>query len=396
MGTYDIARAALLCPTREGRGIPVKIEGPVGVGKTSKIQQLARRLRMHDEVLTLSLMESVEAHGHPFLNERTEPGPGGKLVKRKEMAYAPPAWALRATQARRAIIYLDEINMAMPSTFAAFMRVVNERHCGAFPLGEGVRFIAACNPTDVAASAGGVDLPMALNNRFCHLKVDLPDFEEWVGWIGMGEFSDDEVVEDIDALEARIDAEWPAAYGRASAEVAGYLAARPNARLRLPKGVESAFPTPRTWEMLIRARAISGILDLSAEDRAAFEAGCIGAANAAEFRVWVTEQDLPSAAAWLAGSVDFEPDHRRLDRTQAFLLSIALEWANMPSGDVKTASFNRVVSFFGHFLSRRDILMHATAILGSKGGADAKKAALALAPANRAILADIGMFRTSV
>lgn len=396
MGVYDIVKAAILTPTRNGFGIPVKLEGGVGIGKTSILTQIAESMGFHLEVLTLSLMEAVEASGYPYIDEVPAAGPDGRVVKRKQMVNAPPAWAHRAVQASRSIVFLDEVNMALPSTFAGFMRVVNERQCGSFELGEGVRFVAACNPTDIASAAGGVDMPIALNNRFCHLKVDLPDFNEWAGWLAMQEDTAPSSRVDIDALEAKIRAGWADAYSIASAQVIGYLAARPQARSQAPTPASVAFATPRTWEMFTRARAMSAVYGLSFEDQVAFEDGCIGAAQAAEFRVWVADQDLPDALAWLKGELDFEIQFNRLDRTQAFLIAAAIAWANQKSGPVKIKNLNRLVGFFGRLLHRRDVLVHATSLLGQKSGEDGKRAALALEPENRRILADIGTFRASL
>lgn len=397
MGVYDIVKAAILTPTRTGFGIPIKLEGPVGVGKTSILTQIAEDLGFHIEVLTLSLMESVEAQGHPFLDEVPAADASGRVVKRRQMSYAPPGWALRAVQAERTLVFLDEVNMALPSTFAAFMRVVNERHCGAFPLGEGVRFVAACNPTDLAAAAGGVDMPPALNNRFCHLTVGLPDFQDWAGWLAMQEAdSGPSTRMNLSALEARIRAGWDKAYQAASAEVIGYLAARPQMRAKDPGPTDVAFATPRTWEMFTRARAMSVVYGLSREDQTLFENGCIGAAMASEFRVWVADQDLPDADAWLSGTVDFAIDGRRLDRTQAFLIAVVIAWSNLPTGADKFTKMNRLVGMFGALLHRRDILAHATSLLGRYGGEDGKRGALALTPENRKVLAEIGSFRANI
>ncbi len=396
MGVYDTVRAAIMTPTRGGNGINVKLEGPVGIGKTAIISEVAESVNAHLEILTLSLMESVEANGHPFLDEVVQVGADGKPHKRRQMSYATPAWALRAAQAERAVIYLDELNMAAPSTFAAFMRVVNERHCGSFDLGPGVRFVAACNPTDVAQAAGGVDLPMALANRFCHLSAGLPEFGEWANWLSLGEGKDTAKVVDIEALEAKIEAEWADRYAAASGEVIGYLAARPSARLVIPNagdpGASGAFPTPRSWEMFTRARASSVIHGLSGEDAHAFESGCIGKSHTAEFRTWLVDQDLPNAREWLAGSIEFANDARRLDRTQAFLIAAAIEWARMPKGK-RQKELERIVGFYGSFSGRRDILVASAGLLSGGGVNEVKDEILALPLEHKKIVASIGALR---
>jgi len=368
MGTFDILKAAFYTPTRRGWGVPVKLEGAPGIGKTAMIEQLGEQLGVHVETLVLSLMESVEAQGHPFLTEN-KVEVGGRIQTVREMDYAPPAWARRAATAGRSIVLLDELNTCPPPVFSAFMRVVNERACGSFSLGEGTRFVSAINPTDIASAAGGVDLPMAFANRWCHLTADIPAFEQWAEWLVLREGVNDAAAPTTtpEEREDAVMAAWPEAFAAASADVIGFLSARPTRRLVLPepasKDAAGAWASPRSWDMFTRARASSKVHKLDHDDADAFQVGCVGKSVYAEFRAWLRDADLPDAKMWLRGQVDFEHRAERLDRTAAFLLAAVIQLQSMEPGK-RDEELARFVAFMGTFERRRDILVNAVSMLG--------------------------------
>lgn len=398
MSEYDVVKAAVYTPTRNGWGIPVKVEGGVGIGKTAMLSEIAEAEGFHLEVMTLSLMESVEAQGHPYIDTVKEADSTGKVTTRKQMTYAVPDTFRRAAMAERSIVYLDEINMTEQRTFAAFMRVVNERMAGGFHLGPNVRFVAACNPIEIAAAAGGIMIPRAMNNRFCHLKGKPPTLAKWGKWLIGGEGEEDLTFKTppAEATEARVMKVWPATYRRAAAEVLAYLEARPNQHNVPPQSEEvEAFATPRTWDMFTRARASSKIFKLDSEDAFSFEAGCIGNAATAEFRTWVRNQDLPSAADFLAGQATFDIDARRLDRTQAFMISLAVEWSSMQQ-DARQPELERLAGFFSEFKHRRDVLVTPMTLLSSKNKPNARTELLVLPKDLKAVFASVGDLRDEV
>ena len=397
MSEYDIIKAAVYTPTRAGWGIPAKIEGDVGTGKTAILTELAEAEGFHLEVMTLSLLESVEAQGFPYIDETKVANADGLVSKVKEMAYAIPAPFQRAARAARAIVYLDEMNAAEQRTFAAFMRVVNERHVGAFPLGPNVRFIASVNPIEVAAAAGGIMLPRAMNNRFCHLKGSAPSVRRWGSWLIGGEGAVDMSMDTpAEATEARVMDAWPAVFRRKSSEVLAYLESRPNVLNQQPKTDDiEAFPTPRSWDMLTRARASGEIFGLGLDDQIAFESGCIGAPAVNEFRAWVRMQDLPSAIEFLTGKVDFKVDSRRLDRSQAFMIACAVEWSALTTGK-RNPELHRLAELFGEFATRRDALITPMGLLSSKNPIDIKGELLTIPPALKAIFTESSNFKKQV
>lgn len=366
MGTMDIIRAALFTPTRNGWGIPTKVEGDPGIGKTAMTEQLAEKLGFDYQTLVLSTTEAVEAAGYPYIDEKKVVKDNKVVETKREMRYALPGYAKRAQTADRFLLILDELNTCDPRVFSAYMRVVNERMCGEAPLGDGTRIVACINPTEIAQAAGGVDLPMAFANRWCHLKAVKPPVSQWADWLVNQEFSEDSDVEDAAAIEAHVLKAWPEHFGRSAGEVVGYLHAMPTRHLVVPdptsKDASGAWPAPRSWDLFTRARASSALHGLGAEDADQFQAGCIGAIAYSEFRKWVRDADLPDARAWLRGEVEFVHNAARLDRTAAFLAAAATMLTALPVGE-RGAEFKRLVGFMGTFETRRDILINSIALL---------------------------------
>ena len=402
-GWQRVLYAAFMTPTRRGWGIPVVVKGSMGIGKTSIIEQMAEEMQAFFSVLTLSNMEAVEAKGHPFLDEISV-AIGGKIEKRRQMGYAPPDWALQSNQALRAIVFLDELNQCLQQTFAAFARVINERACGSYQLGEHVRIVAAMNPTNMAAAAGGVDLPPQTANRLCHIDGSMPAFEQFASWLALNETPKPFELESaaisraVEEPEEIVMRQWAEAFAKASSEVIGYLAARPGKQLVEPDPLSpeasGAWPSRRSWEMLTRARASSWVHNLSGEEALMFESGCIGKAHTGEFRTWIADQDLPNARQWLQGQIEFESDFTRLDRTQAFLIAAAIEWSRMEKHK-RQKELERLVGFYSTLTGRRDTLVASMHLLSGNGTQEIKEEIFALPIELRKVFSQIGTFKTT-
>lgn len=343
MSSFDILAAAMMTPRRGGgMGLNVNVIGQPGTAKSGRIAALCqKKLGLYCETLMVNLMEAPEFQGYPFVQERKVKTPTGngkvKVSTEREMDYAAPAWARRVSNAGRAVVFLDEMNTASPPVFAACMRMVNDGAVGPHDLGSKTRFIAAMNPTEIAAGAGGSDIPPALANRFGHITVDLPAHSEWADWIALQEGEvDDGDTPDAEALEQDVMDRWLPVYTKHANLICAYLASRPQNRLKMPDptAVEShaAWPSLRTWEYAIRAQASAEIHGLSDEDRLRFVSAYVGQAATAEFSGWVREQDLPNPLDFLKGLISFKPDAKRPDRTFAFLIAASLAASQMDRG----------------------------------------------------------------
>jgi hypothetical protein len=304
--------------------LPPLLWGKPGIGKSSKIEQLAERLGAHLEVVIAAVHEPADFGGYPAIAEGT-------------LQFMPPAWAKRAAEAKRAIVLMDDISCTPPAVQAGLLRVTLEGVIGDFVLPETVRFVAAANPTDQAA--GGWDLADPLANRYVHLPWPPPTLEEWGSWL-----TGESQTFDTYILDTKLFEEY---FNRAKSEVMGFLRARPTLLYqdRSPEGLP-AFATPRTWEAATRLIAACSSFESTIvpkhkelekeskrETKAVAEirkimnllvSGCVGRGPAVEFVEWKIQANLPNPEDLLRDPRGFEHDPLRPDRTYAVLISVAL------------------------------------------------------------------------
>lgn len=194
---------------------PVFIHGTMGIGKSSIVKQIAKKLKRQFIDIRLSQIDQTDLRGMPYFN------PDDKL-----MHWAPPM-ELPNDPSSNAIIFLDEMNAAPPSVLAAAYQLILDRRVGTYTLPDNVVVIAAGNKS----TDNGVTfkMPAPLANRFIHFELGL-DYESWRDW----------------AIDNRM-----------NAQVIGYLEDnRQDLFTYSPKSPdEKAFATPRTWEF------VSNLLD---------------------------------------------------------------------------------------------------------------------------------------
>ena len=153
----DVLQAMGLCVSAR---IPVLLWGNPGEGKTAVVES-ARDAGWHVESLIVSHYEPSDFAGLPVLT-----GEG-------TVSLAPPGWAQRlAAHEGPAIAFFDEFSTASPALQAAALRPLTHYEVGALQLPETVSFVAAANPSDVAAAGWELAAPTA--SRFVHLDWALP------------------------------------------------------------------------------------------------------------------------------------------------------------------------------------------------------------------------------
>lgn len=393
---YAIILAALFTPLRRrGWGLNLLIVGPPGGGKTAIVEEACRRAGLKSWSLPVNLMEAPEFNGYPM---RTKAG---------TMAYAHPAWAgevaAHAEDFGGAVVNLDELNTGTPPVLAACMKMTLEKRCGSFSLGENTRFIAMINPTGIAESAGGIDIPPALANRFGWLDMPPIPFDDWAAHVLDEDLKDFEAQDLVDpeSKQAEILRVWPEVYQRHATSVLSYLEARPAKIHSYPKHAADAsgpWPSNRTWhDGAIRALASAEIHNLSADDRLAFVGAFVGAPAALEYETWRTQADLPNPTAWLAGKAEFVPDKTRLDRTHAFLIGVAMTLTKIEPGKRDTELL-RFFEFCAEGLDgAKDLAVHATRYIARDGAGRLTTTEIKNLPKDLGkFVADLGAFSRKV
>lgn len=317
----NIIKACMFTPGLNGRwGLPLLLWGDPGVGKTTEIKQIAQQLGLKPVVIIASIRTPEDFLGLPV----PEKDAHGNMVVR----YVAPSWAREADQATDgAIVVIDEATTCAPTVQAALLRVVNEGVVGDHQLKSHVRFILAANPVEVAA--GGFDLAPPLANRFGHISFDNPSVEKWTQWL-ISDGGDADHTAGVPAgaattLEKAVMKAWPSALAKAKGNVAGFLKSKADFLMKMPDAsnpnASKAWPSPRSWEMAVRAIAACEVHGLGEVESDEMIAAFVGTGIASEFLQFQLANDLPDPADLLDGKTQWKHDPRRPDRTQAVMSS---------------------------------------------------------------------------
>lgn len=297
---YEHALAALgICISAR---IPVLLWGNPGEGKTATVES-AKSLGWHVETVIITHSEPSDFAGLPVVT------PSG------DVTLAPPAWAKRlADFDGPSIAFFDEFSTASPALQAAALRPLTHYQVGAIQLPETVSFVAAANPSDVAAAGWELAAPTA--SRFVHLAFGMP-FEVFAEGLVTGHWPKMPVHAIPDDYPRFLDSE--------RVLVAGFLQARESQLSSIPSASADrgrAFPTPRTWDYASRLAALAKAVGAPDEVRRLLVSGAVGEAAAFEYLRWVASQDLPDPEALLTDPKSVRFQDMRPDRVYVTLQGV--------------------------------------------------------------------------
>ncbi len=178
------------------------IWGAPGIGKSSIVKQVADEHKFDFVDLRLSQLAPTDLRGLPVPND-------------DETAWLPPEFLPRKG---KGILFLDEINMAPPAMQGVAQQLILDRQVGSYSVPDGWFVWSAGNRKEDRAAV--FDMPAPLSNRFIHLEVEayLEDFRHYA-------FAND--------FDDRLIA---------------FLAFREDLLHKVIDG-ETAWPSPRSWEM---------------------------------------------------------------------------------------------------------------------------------------------------
>lgn len=212
--------------------------GSPGIGKSAIVKQAAKELNLSIIDLRLPQLEPPDVRGIPVPDHKT-----GK-ARWFYPDYLPDSG--------NGILFLDEIDKAAIATKNAALQLVLDREIGSYKLPSGWGIIAAGN--QIEDESFSAPLGAALCNRMIHLNIE-PDIESWLIW----------------ARE----------YGIVNS-IMGYLSFRPEHLYHYNSG-DTAFPSPRSWEML---NTMLDDIDNIHEQYELFRA-VVGDVVAIEYRAWL-------------------------------------------------------------------------------------------------------------
>lgn len=274
--------------------VPIFVVGKPGIAKTSLLTLISERFGDHGydtDVIHPALYEPTDFTGLPMI---TKDADGSEIVK-----FAPPFWAVNAMKKcvdnGGHVIVFDEVTCAPPSTQAALMRPILERHVGDLKLPANTLMIMIGNPPNQAA--GGWEIAKPLMNRVVRLDWDLP-FQAWADYM----LSRDP---DTNVVIKKLSSNWGEHITAASALVVSFLTAhRTLYSPQIPDNSDplAPFATPRSWDMASKLMAACSSVGFDTSSGVTMQliAGCVGEDSMTQFVHWVNEQDLPDPEKLLA------------------------------------------------------------------------------------------------
>lgn len=238
--TVEARRAILRCFKAKR---PLFLWGPMGIGKSELIADIATEMGGMVIDLRMATMEPTDLRGIPYFNKDLG-----------TMSWAPPVELPSkelAAQHPIIVLFLDEMNSAAPAVQAAAYQLVLNRRVGTYVLPDNVVIVAAGNrETDKGVT---YRMPAPLANRFVHLEMRV-DFDSWQTW----------------AVEHRI-----------HTDVVGFISFAKQGLFDFdPKSSSRAFATPRSWTFVSELLNDSSDSDATLTD---LVAGSVGEGLAVKF-----------------------------------------------------------------------------------------------------------------
>jgi hypothetical protein len=284
--------------------------GAPQVGKSASVRAIARSLNA-------VLITKVAARMAPS-------DLGFPVVKDGVLHVVPHAWMVKAAQAPRAIVFLDELNNAPDATRSALLTMVNEREVEDFVFPSTVAFIAACNPSEQAVS--GSDLTAPETSRWAHLHVT-PDLDSW-SQAAMADFPDPEGLPVLDSG-------WRIHVPAARARVLGFLQRQPQSFHVVPDAAsfrpESGWPGNRTWKAAWEFLAACESIGASGGVRATGVASLVGDAAAGKYREWEQSSNLADPEEMLRNWQRWNVRGDRSDIVYAELMAMLVRVKERPT-----------------------------------------------------------------
>jgi len=330
--------------------VPSLLWGLPGVGKSRFIEGLGQALGFEVFTIIGSTLDPTDIRGLPYRDVD-----GTKFER---------PYFLKVAAEKPSLIFLDEITAAPPAIWAALLRLILEKAIDDFKLHPETRILGAGNPPEMTGLGFELSLPMA--NRFVHLEFKQPAPKALGSYFRFGKFEEDESI--IKRLQEIWDEDMSPYLKKWGSIVATFLEkAFPSLIHQLPKeGMEFpdcyAYPTPRSWEFLIRLMAATDLYlgipttKLEATElHSVLACGCIGTGAATSFVNWFNNLDMPDPMHVLEGKA---PLPSRED-TQLLLISAISQIYYEGAKKKDNRIFNLVAKFAVKLsqMKRRDLTL---------------------------------------
>ena len=283
--TKNIVKKAHQLLVSKGRSIPMMIWGPMGVGKSDGMRQVAEELKIKLIDIRLTLLNAVDLRGLPTVDRKNG------LAVWLSSGFLPIA----ERDGAEGILFLDEINLAPMTVMNAGYQLILDRKIGDYTLPPGWSVVAAGNRAEDSNNL--TKMPNPLLNRFIHYQIERPDADEWRDWAMKNGIND---------------------------RVIAFLGKFPQRLMETPKAGEKAFPSPRSWSFA------SDLVNMGEPIDAA-----VGGGAATEYKAFTEVYErVPDIKRILAGEKERMPKANELDVLWATSMAIAIaaepkHWSNV-------------------------------------------------------------------
>jgi len=164
------------------------IVGESGIGKTALAKEIAQENHWSLIVINGNLLKEGEIGGLPSIESYAGVNDKADQVEKKATVYAVHH-KLREideeiSQGKTVLLFIDEINRCEHTVQQELMNLILNREINGYKLPEGVKILAAMNPSSKYSSDFDyqvVDMDAAQENRFVWLSME-PDYNQWIDW----------------------------------------------------------------------------------------------------------------------------------------------------------------------------------------------------------------------
>lgn len=143
---------------------PIFLWGPSGIGKSAGVHQTTTALALLMRDVRMSQLDSIDLRGFPVPN-----------VKDRTMEWLAPNF-LPTKKDKPGILFLDEMNGAMPAVLAPSYQLILDGRIGDYIFPDTWSIIAAGN--NVGDRGITHQMPAPLNNRFIHIDIEV-NTDDW-------------------------------------------------------------------------------------------------------------------------------------------------------------------------------------------------------------------------
>ena len=248
--------------------IALLVEGNHGIGKSQGAYQVGDVLGLPVKELRLALMDSGDFIGLPDLVTRPFDDPSkeetyqqdlrtglkdvesreaanavvmavnAKHGRRSETRFAPPSWLIDCSRVPH-VLFLDEMNRALPEVLQASFQLILDRNLNGVHLHPQTRIIAAIN----SASQYRVEsMDPALRDRFAIVELT-PTFDDWITWARARRSED--AKQNVHPIVIDFISKNPGHFEHTGAE----------------QDPRKVYPSRRSWSRLSSALDLAGCLD---------------------------------------------------------------------------------------------------------------------------------------